>query len=89
MPQAQPELKKVCRPAFRFLRALMGSKAAKASFPHIMFEQQLTVWQYLDKRIEVQLNGSRKVMGTLRGYDVRSRDMMCATRTSGNLNTKR
>lgn len=27
--------------------------------------------QYLDKRVEVQLNGSRKVMGTLRGYDVR------------------
>ena len=26
--------------------------------------------QYLDKRVEVQLNGSRKVMGTLRGYDV-------------------
>jgi hypothetical protein len=28
--------------------------------------------QYLDKRVEVQLNGSRKVMGTLRGYDVRT-----------------
>ncbi|KAK0362902.1 Serine/threonine-protein kinase smg1 [Friedmanniomyces endolithicus] len=26
--------------------------------------------KYLDKRVEVQLNGSRKVMGTLRGYDV-------------------
>ncbi|KAK5109820.1 hypothetical protein LTR62_006553 [Meristemomyces frigidus] len=25
--------------------------------------------KYLDKRVEVQLNGSRKVMGTLRGYD--------------------
>lgn len=30
----------------------------------------LTYSQYLDKRVEVQLNGSRKVMGTLRGYDV-------------------
>lgn len=26
--------------------------------------------QYLEKRILVQLNGSRKVMGILRGYDV-------------------
>jgi small nuclear ribonucleoprotein G len=29
--------------------------------------------QYLDKRLFVQLNGSRKVIGVLRGYDVRSR----------------
>jgi len=28
--------------------------------------------QYLDKRLFVQLNGSRKVIGVLRGYDVRS-----------------
>lgn len=27
--------------------------------------------QYLDKRLFVQLNGSRKVIGVLRGYDVR------------------
>jgi hypothetical protein len=27
--------------------------------------------QYLEKRVLVQLNGSRKVMGILRGYDVR------------------
>ncbi|QIW95322.1 hypothetical protein AMS68_000840 [Peltaster fructicola] len=26
--------------------------------------------KYLDKRVEAQLNGSRKVIGTLRGYDV-------------------
>lgn len=34
----------------------------------------LTVFlqQYLDKRLFVQLNGSRKVIGVLRGYDVRS-----------------
>jgi hypothetical protein len=29
--------------------------------------------KYLEKRILVQLNGSRKVMGVLRGYDVRTR----------------
>ena len=29
--------------------------------------------QYLEKRVLVQLNGSRKVMGILRGYDVRRR----------------
>lgn len=29
-----------------------------------------TVLQYLDKRLFVQLNGSRKVIGVLRGYDV-------------------
>lgn len=28
------------------------------------------VSQYLDKRLFVQLNGSRKVIGVLRGYDV-------------------
>jgi len=28
------------------------------------------VLQYLDKRLFVQLNGSRKVIGVLRGYDV-------------------
>lgn len=28
--------------------------------------------QYLDKRLFVQLNGSRKVIGVLRGFDVRS-----------------
>lgn len=26
--------------------------------------------QYLDKRLFVQLNGSRKIIGVLRGYDV-------------------
>jgi hypothetical protein len=29
------------------------------------------ILQYLDKRLFVQLNGSRKVIGVLRGYDVR------------------
>jgi len=53
MPQAQPELKKVCAPQDMLVRL------TDAKIP-----------QYLDKRVEVQLNGSRKVMGTLRGYDV-------------------
>ncbi|KAK5172128.1 Serine/threonine-protein kinase smg1 [Saxophila tyrrhenica] len=35
-----------------------------------MPQAQPELKKYLDKRIEVQLNGSRKVMGTLRGYDV-------------------
>lgn len=30
----------------------------------------LGITQYLDKRLFVQLNGSRKVIGVLRGYDV-------------------
>ncbi|KAI4718911.1 hypothetical protein E4T48_04850 [Aureobasidium sp. EXF-10727] len=30
----------------------------------------LTSLQYLDRRLFVQLNGSRKVIGVLRGYDV-------------------
>lgn len=32
--------------------------------------QLLTVAQYVDKRVYVQLNGSRKVEGVVRGYDV-------------------
>lgn len=32
---------------------------------------KLTSIQYLDRRLFVQLNGSRKVIGVLRGYDVR------------------
>lgn len=32
--------------------------------------------QYLDKRLFVQLNGSRKVIGVLRGFDVRT--LLCA-----------
>ncbi|RMY69047.1 hypothetical protein D0863_06719 [Hortaea werneckii] len=36
----------------------------------IMPQAQPELKKYLDKRVEVQLNGSRKVMGTLRGYDV-------------------
>ena len=56
MPQAQPELKKVC------------------PFPSLLRRPpdiNLPLLQYLDKRLFVQLNGSRKVLGVLRGYDVR------------------
>nr|OQO00550.1 Small nuclear ribonucleoprotein G [Rachicladosporium sp. CCFEE 5018] len=35
-----------------------------------MPQAQPELKKYLHKRVEVQLNGSRKVMGTLRGYDV-------------------
>ena len=57
MPQAQPELKKV----------LLQSQQQRCSYKVEIANRR---WQYLDKRVEVQLNGSRKVMGTLRGYDV-------------------
>jgi hypothetical protein len=40
------------------------------------FKLQLpNLHKYLEKRVLVQLNGSRKVMGILRGYDV------CITRS--------
>ena len=44
--------------------------------PRCRFKLQLpNLQKYLEKRVLVQLNGSRKVMGILRGYDV------CITRT--------
>jgi hypothetical protein len=55
MPQAQPELKKVC---------LLPSW-------HTIKLPEANLIKYLDKRLFVQLNGSRKVIGVLRGYDVR------------------
>lgn len=44
-------------------------------FPPLAFYRVLNAdifffLQYLDKRLFVQLNGSRKVIGVLRGYDV-------------------
>ncbi|KAL9610207.1 MAG: hypothetical protein Q9167_005084 [Letrouitia subvulpina] len=54
MPQAQPELKKV-------------EESRPFTFPKLV---NSVLTQYLDKRLFVQLNGSRKVIGTLRGYDV-------------------
>ena len=56
MPQAQPELKKVPLP--KYYDVLM---------PYLTTSRA----KYLDKRLFVQLNGSRKVIGVLRGYDVR------------------
>ena len=55
MPQAQPELKKV-----------------RVATYHDVLIPVLTTFRakYLDKRLFVQLNGSRKVIGVLRGYDV-------------------
>lgn len=55
MPQAQPELKKV------------------PTYPanlHSLASADTIDLQYLDKRLFVQLNGSRRVIGVLRGYDV-------------------
>ena len=81
MPQAQPELKKVrfnpfqpySRPQYRGQRRTRhqqldnreGTKTKEDKWTDMIL-------QYLDKRLFVQLNGSRKVIGVLRGYDVRS-----------------
>lgn len=51
-----------------FRRSLV---ATLPHFPAILSRRRrLTAPQYLDKRLFVQLNGSRKVIGVLRGYDV-------------------
>ena len=63
MPQAQPELKKVLRAPLQLLS--MRSNPLKVP--------SLTFPQYLDKRLFIQLNGTRKIIGVLRGYDVGSR----------------
>ena len=52
MPQAQPELKKVCH----------------CVVPGLIQSNRFV--QYMEKRLFVQLNGNRKVIGILRGYDV-------------------
>ncbi|KAL6715968.1 hypothetical protein ACLMJK_006930 [Lecanora helva] len=57
MPQAQPELKKV------------GPRPLPDPLGPLFINPGLQI-QYLDKRLFVQLNGSRKVIGVLRGYDV-------------------
>src|SRR3954462_10084164 len=60
MPQAQPELKKVSV-LFKLRCAFCpGNPADNALF-----------LQYMEKRVFCQLNGNRKVIGILRGYDVR------------------
>jgi hypothetical protein len=55
MAPAQPELKKV---------------SLTKEFEKMLRNYSLILPQYLDKRLFVQLNGSRKVIGVLRGYDV-------------------
>ena len=57
MPQAQPELKKV--------------RCDATAVPN--GKDNLNLLQYMEKRVFVQLNGNRKVLGILRGYDVRAR----------------
>jgi hypothetical protein len=80
MPQAQPELKKVRtaffnpyrNPRYRGLRRTRQTKLELHDGKRPT-ENKWTdmILQYLDKRLFVQLNGSRKVIGVLRGYDVR------------------
>lgn len=57
MPQAQPELKKVCPPYLQSQEP---------------FRLTHLPAQYMEKRLFIQLNGNRKVIGVLRGYDVRA-----------------
>lgn len=54
MPQAQPELKKV---------GLVSACPPPRSFAD-------NPLQYMEKRVFCQINGNRKVIGVLRGYDV-------------------
>jgi hypothetical protein len=78
MPQAQPELKKVRAPRphpYARCREIANRRTRRDEKSHDGKEKQ-EKWtdprlQYLDKRLFVQLNGSRKVIGVLRGYDVR------------------
>lgn len=57
MPQAQPELKKVCQSIL--------------VWPWSFWSLTRVDVQYMEKRVFCQLNGNRKVIGVLRGYDVR------------------
>ncbi|RDA90758.1 hypothetical protein CP533_2965 [Ophiocordyceps camponoti-saundersi (nom. inval.)] len=70
MAPPQPELKKVR--AFR--SAIRGALQQDNSREPDGFTRASTSAnspaQYLEKRLFVQLNGSRKVIGILRGYDV-------------------
>jgi ribosomal protein S4 len=74
MPQAQPELKKVRKAPFHPY-ARHQSRGTRQLENRDGKSKQQEKWtdprlQYLDKRLFVQLNGSRKVIGVLRGYDV-------------------
>ena len=78
MPQAQPELKKVCStPLHPYTRSTNRETRRTRHKQDRNGKSKESKWtdprlQYLDKRLFVQLNGSRKVIGVLRGYDVRS-----------------
>jgi ribosomal protein S4 len=78
MPQAQPELKKVRSTPFHpYARSTnRGTRRTRHEQNRDGKSKKESKWtdprlQYLDKRLFVQLNGSRKVIGVLRGYDVR------------------
>lgn len=49
---------------------MLLSPASSPSAPLRCAQTNTSLRQYLDKRLFVQLNGSRKVIGVLRGYDV-------------------
>lgn len=71
MAPAQPELKKVrllCSALLYSTKLLLGA-CLVLQLPCDLILANFSV-QYLDKRLFVQLNGSRKVIGVLRGYDV-------------------
>jgi hypothetical protein len=82
MPQAQPELKKVryaplnptVYPRKHGIRRTRHRNHSVEDRDGKAKENKWTdpLLQYLDKRLFVQLNGSRKVIGVLRGYDVSS-----------------
>ena len=40
---------------------------------HEKLTVSVSLYQYMEKRVFCQLNGDRKVIGVLRGYDVRGR----------------
>lgn len=71
MAPAQPELKKVrctCS-ALLYSVKLLFDACLVLQLPCDLILANFSA-QYLDKRLFVQLNGSRKVIGVLRGYDV-------------------
>ncbi|KGO71448.1 Ribonucleoprotein LSM domain, eukaryotic/archaea-type [Penicillium italicum] len=59
MPQAQPELKKVSVPP-----TICAFFVPRPELTSCLF------LKYMEKRVFCQLNGNRKVIGILRGYDV-------------------
>ncbi|KAG0651746.1 Small nuclear ribonucleoprotein G [Hyphodiscus hymeniophilus] len=77
MPQAQPELKKVRYTLYTISARFTNGKSRRTRLHEKAChgKGKKEKWtdprlQYLDKRLFVQLNGSRKVIGVLRGYDV-------------------